>query len=327
MDVDFGGYGQDQCGPHYFDVSADVVYLYAEEIFKDVGPFTSQGVLGANRFLDPEVGVSEYKPGWRIAARYDIGALAVIEGTYMGIYDASFNQEVSSAVGFPNSLFTVFDGFGTGDLIQGFSLGANHQQTYKSDLQSTEISYRRYWVGNSPRVSGSWLIGARYVRFTEDLHFSGTGLVEGLQQSASRLWRGTNDLVGAQLGGDGWICLRQGLRVGGEAKAGIYNNRFEFLHVGVFPDAGADPAFPDPQDDFNVYTEGNETSFVTEASVTMVADILPSWSLKGGYQVLYLNSLANVGASINTGDIASVFVNTQGDALYHGFFGGTEYVW
>ena len=321
MAVDFGGYGQDQCGPHYFDVSADVVFLQAAELWNNVGPFSSAGV-GANapRYLNPNSSDDDFEPGWQISARYDVGALAVLEATYMGLYDIGFTDTVNSAAvnnGVPFSLFTSFSNFGTGTLVEGFDDGNVHTLGYQSDLQSTELSYRRYWVGTNPRVSGTWLVGARYLRMTEDFNFHSQALVGAAVESANRLWSSENDMVGFQFGGDGWYALRQGLRIGGEAKAGVYNNHFKFRHLARLP---SDP-------DFNVLTVGDQVAFAAEGGAQVVADILPSWSVRGGYRVLYLNSLTTAGNSIDQSNINSLVVSSQAHALYHGFHGGIEYVW
>ncbi len=325
MAVDFGGYGQDQCGPHYFDVYIDSVFLQAEDTFKNLGAFSSIGAgNGTPRALDPTGQASDLEAGWRIAFRYDIGALAVLEATYMGIYDFGLSQEVRSVDVAPlnqdNQLFSVFSGFGLGNTNTAFDFASVHRLDYQSDLQSTEISYRRYWLGNSPRISGTWLAGARYVRMTEDFEFFGSSSLNG--QGSLNL-SSENDLVGFQFGGDAWACLRQGLRVGIESKAGIYNNRFKF-------DASENVA--NAAINLPAQQEGNQIAFVTETGVTMIADILPSWSLRGGYQVLYMNSLVTVGSNVATNIFenpapAAAALNTQGHALMHGFHGGLEYVW
>src|SRR5690606_27874971 len=102
------------------------------------------------------------------------------------------------------------------------------------------------------------------------------------------------------------------------------NNRFEFTGTGDFAGVGNAPP------SFNVSTDGNQVAFVGEAGVSMVADILPSWSLKGGYHVFYLDNLATVASNITFFD-ESTFqpsdVNTDNDALYHGFDVSMEYVW
>lgn len=324
MAVDFGGYAQDQVGPHYFDVSAEVVFLQPEEVFEDVDFFTSVGAgLNAPRLLDAGAELDDYEPGWKIAARVDLGALSVFEAAYMGLYDINYHQSVNSTDvapgGAPFQLFTVFSDFGTGTLVEGFDTGDFHSLDYSSDLQSTELTYRRYWVGHNPRISGTYILGARYLRLTEDFVFSSIADVGGLPETARRYWITENDLVGFQTGGDAWLGLRQGLRIGVESKVGIYNNRFKKGDVGDFPDAGLD--------DFNVETTGNQVAFAAEGGVHVVADILPSWSLRGGYEVLYLNSLVTAGNNIDVDDITSTALYSQDDALYHGFTGGFEYVW
>lgn len=322
MAVDFGCYSQDQCGPHYFDIQASAVFLQIDDAFGDIQAFTSVGVAGQDRRLTGD-GV-DYEAGWEIAARYDIGALAVLEVTYMGVYDLGYSETVNSVDVAPGGvnfqLFSVFSNFGTGTLVPGIDDGQTHSLNYESDIQSTEISFRRYWVGNNPRVSGTFLLGARYLRFTDEVTFNSTGLVTPLIQNATLQWSGENDLVGAQCGGDAWVCLRQGLRVGVEGNAGIYNNRYKFANSGTFSAVTA-PA------DFAGQVEGNHVAFATEAEASMVADILPSWSLRGGYRVLYMDRLATGAGNINQANIGVVAASPDGDLLIHGFHGGLEYVW
>ncbi len=323
MAVDFGGYGQDQVGPHYFDISADVVFMQSTELFNDIGVLSSNlggPAAGAPSHIDPESASDDYEAGFQVAVRYDIGALAVFEATYMGIYDFGFNETVNAVTvnGLPNSLYSSFSDFGTaggGTVINGFDAANNHTFVYESELQSAELSVRRYWVGTNPRVSGTLLAGARYVRMTEDFAFLADSTNTG-PATAALLLQGENDLVGFQFGGDGWIGLRQGLRIGSEVKAGVYNNSFKFRSALTAP---SDP-------DYDVLTSGDQVAFVGEGGATIVADILPSISIRGGYKVMYLSSIATVGGSYPT-DLTAPPVGTQGHALFHGFNGGLEYVW
>ena len=332
MAIDFGGYSEDQIGPHYFDVAFDVVYVTPDELFTaNVPAFTSLGVgfnpgETVNPFNDPSGEEDSYKPGWRIAVRYDLGPLSVFEAAYTGVYDLDFDTTaVSSQLGanLPNQLFSIFSqyGFDPAGFISELDEAEIQRLEYDSDLQSTELSYRRYWVGNSSRVSGTWLLGARYMRLSEDLIFTSQNF--DFSESGLVSFNTQNDLVGFQLGGDGWLGLRQGLRVGAEGKAGVYNNRFKF-------DSGttvtSTPANLQPQE------EGNQVAFVGEAGVSVVADIYPSWSIRGGYHVYYMNEMILVGDNISTTQFASVPVNqpdlsVDGHALYHGFSAGLEYIW
>lgn len=315
--ADFGGYSTpDQCGPHYFDIAANAVFLQSDRSFQDVPPLGSIGVAGPT-ILDPSALNDDFEAGWEIAARLDLGPLSVFEATYMGIYDLGFNTTVNSvdvANGVDYQLNSVFSGYGV-DPIDGLDEGSTYNVDYQSDLQSTELSYRRYWVGNNPRISGTYLAGFRYVRMTEDMNFNAVAL----NGDSNINWQSTNDLVGAQLGADGWIALRQGLRLGGETKGGIYNNRFKYGHSTAIPDPDIDNV------DFG--SDGNQVAFVGEAKIDLVADILPSVSIRGGYRVLYMSSLVTVGNNIDPVDVTSTVLYTQGDALYNGFHGGIEYIW
>lgn len=338
MNIDFGGYSEDQIGPHYFDVAIDAVFVAPDEVFSaGIPAFTSYGVgasSGVTNFpyLDPSGEGEDYQAGWRIAFRYDLGPLSVFEAAYMGVYDLDFDQSVVSSqvqTMQNNQLFSIFSQYRFDPVggIPELDQAQVHRLHYDSDLQSTELTYRRYWVGHSPRVSGTWLLGARYFRMTEDLIFSSQNLasVQGNPgaQSGNVTFGTENDIVGFQLGGDGWVGVRQGLRIGAEGKAGVFNNRFKFNSTTTVTstDANMQPA-----------EDGNQVAFAAEGGVMIVADILPSWSIRGGYQFFYLNDLVKVGDNISTDQFADIPVtppalNVDGHTLYHGFNVGMEYIW
>jgi hypothetical protein len=324
--VDFGGYGPDQCGPYYFDVAVDTVFLTPTDFFIDVPDLASVTALGPT-IMSPEGDNDDYEAGWQIAVRYDLGPLSVLEGTYMGLYDIGFTDRRDSLTetdiffGVPqqDQLNSVFSGYGATPIL-GLDAGDVYTADYQSDLQSTEFSYRRYWLGHSSRISGTYLAGFRYLRMTEDFNFDTiTDVLSGTPNFGNLFWGSENDLVGFQLGGDAAFCLLQGLRLNTEGKAGIYNNRWKFRHSTALPD----PSF----DNVDFGTDGNQVAFAGEGKAELVCDILPSWSIRGGYRVLYMSSLVTVGNNIDPADVASTAVFTQADGLYHGFHGGVEYIW
>ncbi|TWU28063.1 BBP7 family outer membrane beta-barrel protein [Bythopirellula polymerisocia] len=324
MAVDFGGYTEDQIGPHYFDFSFGAVFLQTDDLMAGVGPLGSiTAGPAAPRILDPSSDLGDYDAGWQVAIRYDLGPLSLFEATYMGLYDMGYtdtvnsNQATTNPPNQPNQLFTVFSNFGVPFPIDGLDDAENLTADYQSDLQSTELSYRRYWVGNSSRLSGTYLLGFRYVRMTEQFNFDS----EALLGNTSLSWGGGNDILGFQFGGDGWYGLRQGLRIGLDGKAGVYNNRYDFTAIGNFADIGNSP------DDYNLSTSGDNLAFVGEFGVNMVMDLLPSWSLTAGYKVLYMDNLAIVGPNIDTTNFVPATFFVEDDLLYHGFNVGTEYVW
>ncbi len=324
MAMDFGGSGApDQSGPYYFDFRAEAIFLQAAGVFSNVPAFTSVGVGAAagvptNPQLNPTGSGEDYEAGFQITGRIDLGPLSVFEATYMGLYDFGFTDTVRSVEVAPgnqdNQLFSIFSQFGFAPLIPQFDQASIQQLRYESELESAELSYRRYWVGANSRVSGTYLAGFRYLRMTENFAFSSSSNFAG---NGSVSFASENDLLGFQFGGDGSICLRQGLRLDTEGKAGIYNNRFKF-------ESGSDVAGIAPN--LQPASEGNQVAFVAEAGVALVADILPSISIRSGYRVLYMNSLVKVGDNLATAAAPSGLA-TQGDALYHGFHGGIEYIW
>jgi hypothetical protein len=326
--VDFGGYSQDQIGPHYFDVSFGAVFVRPDTIMDGVPALASTNKgPAAPRVHDPSSSLDEYDPGRQIAVRYDLGPLSVFEATYMGLYDISFDESVASEPAGTFNLNTIFSNFGVPNQIPGVDAGSLYQLDYQSDLQSTELSYRRYWVGNSPRVSGTYLLGFRYMRLTEQLNFNITaddGNAVGNTVNSRLAWGTENDVLGFQLGGDGWCGLRQGLRVGCEGKAGVYNNRFKFAGIGDFADVPG-PAVPPA--DIAINEAGNQVAFIGEAGVNVVADILPSWSLTAGDHVWYRDNFATVSSNIDTSNFFPTTVNSENDALYHGLSVGSEFVW
>ena len=143
-------------------------------------------------------------------------------------------------------------------------------------------------------------------------------------------------MAGFQTGGDVWVHLLQGIRAGAEGKVGIYNNRFK-----VQSDITASPPLTNgAADEFPRSPEiyrNNQFAFISEASADIVFDVLPSWSVRAGYEVLFLNSIALAGENFNpvqpyglTGGGAPTrvpIIAEQGNAFYHGFHAGFEYIW
>jgi hypothetical protein len=267
----------------------------------------------------------------------------VLEFGYMGIYDfessASFTDPnpIDPVAGTGN-LFSLFSEFGTNPATVAIAGGPmpetersiTHSISLDSSLQTAEMLYRRYWVGFMPRVSGTLLAGFRYTRLREDFLFRTVG-----EAALDYDLRADNDLAGFQTGGDVWIGLMQGLRIGAEGKAGIYNNRYT-VHTVITTDPPLSvPPAPLVPPELNERFDDDEVAFISEASVDIVADILPSWSIRAGYEVLFLNSIVLAGENFNTASPYGLagqapripFVAEQGHAFYHGGHVGVEFIW
>ncbi len=336
-DDPFGGGGAlvEQCGPHYFDASVEYV-MYQRA---DYGSFSQQlmteNVLpGGTPVLSTGDLSNDYEAGFRLTGRYDIGPLAVIEFGYTGFFDmgdgASYVDEnpVSPTEGNGYSLYTDFgqnpvNAVGTNPAyFAETDRAVAASVAVETELQTAEISYRRYWVGHSPRVSGTWLYGFRYTRLKDMFNFN--TLANG---SFNNYIEAENDLSGFQFGGDTWVTMRQGLRAGVEGKVGVYGNQLSIenrLQTSPVDTVNINDAFEDEQ-----------VSFIGELRLMMVADIHPSISVKAGYEVLFLSSIATAVDNFNpaspypegAGAPQSAIFWTQSDALFHGFHAGLEYVW
>ncbi len=322
-----GGYPMDQCGPHYFDIGIEYLSYSRDESTGSIGALSSLNrtapiVLTGGSVSDEEA------PGFRLTGRYDVGPLSVLEATYSAVYDMGgvatvIDPNPTIVAGTPiGDLFTVFTNFGTvpagvtgAQVLTEQSL--SNTLDFDSDLQTAEISLRRYWVGWSPRVSGTLLAGFRYTRLSEDLNFRTTSIANG---NFSAITETDNDLAGFQFGGDMWVTVRQGIRFGVEGKSGIYHNRYEvsnYFTGAVLP---------------SEHTAEGNVAYLGEARLMVVADILPSVSLKGGYEVLFMNELALAADNFNTNSPfvnggRQVAFNDDGEVTFGGWSFGMEYVW
>jgi hypothetical protein len=358
-DVGIEGPLVDQRGPHYFDVRAEAVYLERDVTFGPNVNFSQDGLAGDIVLFSDQLQY-DAEPGFRILGRYDIGPLSVLEFGYMGIY--SFADE---AVAFPtvaNRLFSLFSletdptqmGFGrfgfdpdqVSDVngpMRETERASQHSISLESDLQTAEITYRRYWVGWIPRVSGTLLAGFRYTKLSEEFEFNSIGSTAEAPASLSYLVDADNDLAGFQTGGDIWIGLSQGLRVGAEGKVGLYANHYTLItDVSTDPSPSPPTTVGQPTPDPTLFEESREDqpAFIGELSVDLVADILPSWSLRVGYEILFIESLVLAGENFNTGSpfnpgpvdngfgpLRTPFLRDQSDVFYHGGHAGIEFIW
>jgi hypothetical protein len=346
-DVGMEGHQIDQRGPHYFDVRAEAVYLGRDDTFGRDIIFTVEDVGGDVRLSSNDLEYNE-EVGFRVIGRYDICPLAVFEFGYTGIYTfedaASFTDP--DAV-FPD-LFSPFSDFGNDPAIVSNPGGPmpeserarTHSISIESDLQTAELSYRRYWVGWVPRISGTLLAGFRYTKLEEGFDFRSQGSEPATLQPLGPLAAlhyavdADNDLAGGQVGGDIWIGLMQGLRIGSEGKVGLFAN-----HYTLDTTVSTTPVGTIPPTLFEEFRE-TQPALIAEASADLVADILPSLSIRAGYEVLFMNSLVlagenfNEGSPYNTGPVDNglgpqrvPFIFDQADVLYHGYHLGLEYIW
>jgi hypothetical protein len=333
----------DQRGPHYWDVRAETVFMQRNKSFGNNVDFTVMNVGGPVVLSSNQLNIEDVNWGFRVMGRYDICPLSVIEFGYMGILDFSDKASFTDP---SNNLFSLFSKdpitgvFGTSPLGVNIPGGPNpfterattQSIELDSDLQSAEISWRRYWLGYIPRISGTLLAGFRFTKVDENFVFSSQGsepLPQTVMPLAALEYKENceNNLAGLQAGGDIWISLMQGFRIGTEGKVGVYDNHSQLTNHIITTPFGIQP--PSLLEEF----KNDKAAFIGEASIDAVADILPSLSIRAGYEVLFLNQLVLAGENFNqTSPYGNQgprvpFVNTDGELFYHGGHVGIEYIW
>jgi hypothetical protein len=257
--------------------------------------------IGHNELLNTSDLKFRNEPGFRLGFARRLGTDWDVEVVYLQAdsFDARGTVFAPGPISFhaPNVSVTAFGGTG-----MDFS--------YNSRLYSTEVNLKRY-VGPGLALIG----GFRWIELSED--FTGSA-VDGAVQHPFWITDVNNHMYGMQVGAQAKIWDRGGpLSVVGTGKAGVYYNDVD--------QASDLPSL------FHRH-EGaskNNTSFVGELEIMAVYQISRHVALRGGYEMLWLGSVALAPEQIDTTDFGRgvAAVNTSGDAFYHGFLGGLEVTW
>lgn len=177
---------------------------------------------------------------------------------------------------------------------------------YDSNLHSTEINLRRRW--------NDWLTvlgGFRWIELSDDLT---TDVDTGFAMFGTDV---NNHLYGAQIGVDTCLLQRGAFTLEGFAKAGIFGNSADVAATTT----GVGGALP------LVSVAGNDTVFVGDVALTGVYALNNCWSLRGGYQLLWIDGVALAPNQLDNVNLATgvAAVDTSSTAFYHGFTVAAEY--
>lgn len=333
------------CQPRWWDVSVEAIWLKRENMPSNL-VMTSYGSVGAGiteadvALETDDLGSFDYSPGFRLSATKIVGPGTNVEVGYFGATNWASTARVTAA----NFLYSVLSDFGEQFDPVGFvqtDIADLHRISYSSDLNSLEVNLRRRFVSPDCWLHTSALMGVRYVRIEEDFtHQTKVQRVDRTVQPPDLILAGMdyqvktkNDLIGYQLGGDFWACILPAWKFGGDLKGGIYGNHARqktYIDTGGIPLLEADGV--------------TQVSFTGEANLWLVYHITSRMTLRGGYQFLYISSIAlapenfntaapavltpNVGA-LGPGSNQNRRVDIDGDgfAFYHGFNFGFEWTW
>lgn len=327
----FGGpYEDGACGPRWYDISAEFYFLTRDNAGRNID-FASDGIDGPRVLSSGDLEYQE-EPGYRVTARYDLGAASNLEAGYLGGFFWRSTAQATSGI---NDLYSVMSDFGLTPPTGFVETDQTYLQrlTYDTQLDSAEFNYRHQWVSPGLRLQGSWLVGFRYTLLDESFGYetyadAHTDQVNGGPRGPGFMnyhTGATNNLFGVQVGGDAYGCLLPGLTVGGELKAGGYVNHAR-QHTNITATSVVGSLEEDARSD--------DIAMIAEAGLIAVYQVAPGWSFRAGYQFIYFDGVALASENFNSNaeflggaTPRVVTINENGAAFFHGYTAGVEWLW
>jgi putative beta barrel porin BBP7 len=329
-----GPYPDGGCGAiRWYDFAIDFMMLKRDNTGNNL--VTTTLGIGGTPVLQTNQLNFNYEPSFRFSGVIQAGPGSNIEFTYFGLFQYS-DRAFVRRTGF-NDLFSVYSRFGTVPIF-GFpeTDESDFQQiVYQSTFDSFEVNFRQRWMAANCRYQGSWLIGARHFILDEKFRYSTSSSLNGvdpldptipdpLNPAQSRTdVDTTNNLTGMQIGGDIWICVLPGLRLGGEAKAGVYGNHSN-INTTIGVNTGAST--------FREQLNADNAAFIYEADLLGTWRLNDQWTLRAGYQFLFVDQVALAPENFNTVPpfgplVRTPLIDHSGSVFYHGWNAGFEFMW
>jgi hypothetical protein len=284
----------------------------------------------------------DYQPGVRVTlglVRGPCHCCYAWEFGYLGLWDSNASSEVVRL----DSLYAPGDlGFGT---VNGFVNADAVRVDYSSDLYALEANcvkccFRRCWTecnkacgktcgkgcnkgvcarrSITRRRELDLLCGFRYVALDEDLVLASDNV---RRQVDARYDAGTdNDLYGLQLGAR-WRGYRNRLGIEALGKAGIFYNDASQRQVLVDQLPSNPILLRDARD------SSGDVAFLGELGISLLCDVTPALTLRGGYSLLWLEGVALAPDQLDfaVAPSAGGQIDMAGGILYHGASLGFEF--
>jgi hypothetical protein len=256
---------------------------------------TDRVLLNADDLVFPMTGGVDAGLLWR-------GTLADLELRYFGIEDSSvLYGPVFTNIGVILNLPDEDPQLGPfGAKLSG-----------SSSLHSVELNARR---NVTPRWT--WLVGLRYLSFRDAMTLV-VGAPDFSDYGKANIGT-TNHLYGLQIGSDAilWAPSRR-FQVEGAIKAGVYANG---LDMNLF---GGDTT----GDSFAFHLDEDHTAFVGDMSFVGVYRFDSRWSLRAGYQLLWLSGVGAATAQLDGFTPDGFKIDTSSTVFFHGALVGIERNW
>ncbi len=259
------------------------------------------------------------------------GARSRVEASYWIVGSLTDSTEAFGALLPAGALQTNLDvatapvALGANVLGDFFVNSAAQTLRRENDFQNLEINFIRGGVRPaSGSFTASWMGGIRFFQFDENLLYGSVanGFAFGANGGANEAYIQSdveNNLVGFQFGGRGELFVGKKWSIYAAPKIGLYGNHIN-QQASVFRGDGVNGLLVNSQvDEFAVLGE-------IEAGINY--EISPRWRVFGGYRVIAASGIALADDQIPlvVSDTAQwADVNSNGDLIIHGGFGGLEY--
>lgn len=288
----------------------------------------------------------DFDPALRVVVGRRLHHGWAIEGSYLGLFDASDSAFLTASPEDPPRPVTFPGGLGTGNVFADVHRAAVN---YSSALHSAELNlfscrgYQRCCefdksgcagkhggvAGHLPYRTFEWFAGFRYLslneRFRIDAERDQVPIGGGPLVTESGVYniQSRNNLYGPQLG----VRLRRwGERLGYEAtgKAGIFGNDAKQRQFVIdFPDFELRPIRD------SVGATGGDVAFVGELNISGLYRLTDVWNLRAGYNLMWITGVALAPDQLDfSGELpAGNQLSSSGSVFLHGVSGGLEARW
>jgi len=248
-----------------------------------------------------------FEVGPRILIGYNIDPYAAIEVSYFGIYNWHDSRTILG-----NNNLNLPGYLGQSNNLDFFDAD-KAVATYDSMVNNAELNYVHAFASN-PNLA--WLIGFRYFELADKFNLTFTDNQTG--SSAYKI-SSYNNLFGGQIGGRvGHACSKWSYDLTG--KAGVYGNYIHSSQI-VQDFSGFTQR--------NATTTGNQLSFLGELGLNGSYEFSPNWSLRGGYQVYWVEGLALAPNQVDFTETptSGTTLNKTGGMFMHGAHAGLMARW
>ncbi len=299
--------------------------------YQDSVPFQSKRELNNNGafVLESSDVDSGFAGGMRVLLGRSIGEQYRMEASYFGSYSWSDSAAVrngdTNALAAPGNLFSPFFNFGDPAGVESVDYNTFASIGFSSTLNNAEINIRRrigHYCGSDTcdgrhRAEASVLIGLRYMKMNETFNYFTRSQLPAPLGASNRVNVHTdNDMLGLQVGWLSQFNFGRRTWIDFDVKGAVFANRAgqltDFTNV---DNNGVVTAFSDGD-------EEDVASFLVDLSLMLNYQFAHSWTLRAGYNGMFLMGAALASDNFNK-DINSLFfgpaeLSHSGSVAYHG---------